>query len=211
MNNYKTIIDKISKKVDKYLSDLLEERAKNLTEEEVVNYRENPHEFIYDNSPFMLDSNVDINRPSTIILFEEVSLEDIETYINLELTKEERELLQEEGFNASSIRIEDYFETYTSDSFLILNEKSFYTMNYKNGTIYAEIRYEEYEPWLGLWYKLSDNDGLISYIVGFRIEDSSKKTVKKEILRLIDSGYIDTSIKIINEEIEIYERSLENI
>lgn len=117
MNNNRTIIDKISRKVDKYLSDLLADRAMNLTEDEASYYRDYPQMFIYDTVPFMLDFNRDINKPNTIILFEEISLEGIEGYVDLGLTENEKKFLIEEGFRASSIRIEDYFKIYTSDSF----------------------------------------------------------------------------------------------
>jgi hypothetical protein len=117
MNNYRTIIDKISRKVDKYLSDLLADRASSLTEDEASYYRDYPQMFIYDTVPFMLDFYRDINKPNTIILFEEISLEGIEDYVDLELTEEERNILTEERFRASLLRVEDYFKVYTAESF----------------------------------------------------------------------------------------------
>lgn len=194
MNTYENIINKISRKVDDYLSNLLAEKARKLGDIEKYWYTKYPAMYIYDTVPFLKDCYLDVTNDNRMIINVGVPLEHIERYVDLELTQEERSIIDKEGFKSSEMKIKDYFKIYTSDSFFILNQKTFYTMEYNEGLILAGVENQYDELILELWYKLTEDYSQISYIVGIPISDNSVETIRKEIIELIDNGHIDEYI-----------------
>ena len=82
----------------------------------------------------------------------------------------------------------------------MLKKKLTFETNFRGGIIISEITEERGGHMLNLWYKISKDYCLISFIVGCKIVNDKKKTIKAEILRLIENGYLDHSIEILKAE-----------
>jgi hypothetical protein len=58
---------------------------------------------------------------------------------------------------------------------------------------------------LNIWLRTSDNMGLSHFVVGYNILNDSEEHIRKELIRLINAEYFDSSIELALEEENILE------
>lgn len=87
----------------------------------------------------------------------------------------------------------------------MLKKKQVYVENFMDGEILLEVSGEQSNlkkhPFqLEIWFRISQDDGVIEHVIGIRIPDDSIETIEKELQKILDNGWMENFIKGIKEE-----------